>query len=194
MIATHPASPRSVAPPYPGQYVSQWTMRDGRKLVIRPIRPEDEPLLAQFHTTLSLETVYARYSQVLPLGRRAEHDRLAHRCTIDYDDEFALVAIDRDPHGAKLVGVARLSKMPNNNAEFAIVIADSYQHEGLGTRLLNLLVGVAQDKKLDRVIGYINSDNSAMCAVCRRLGFAVDWPTMGPTRIAVLPLRPLKPR
>ncbi len=190
MIAIRSLSPRTYDTPAQRAHRS-WTMRDGRRVVIRPIRSDDEELLAQFHAALSLETVYARYSQVLPLWVRTDHQRLAQRCVFDHDRELVLVAIEESPQ-PKIVAVARLAKMSDQAAEFAVVIADSHQHAGLGTRLLSRLIGFAGNHGLRRVIGYINADNTNMCAICRKLGFEVDWPTSGPTRTAVLTL-PQKP-
>src|SRR5690606_36054300 len=105
---------------------------DGRPLTIRPIRPEDEPLIAQFHTTLSEQTVYGRYLQVLPLDRRTIHERLSRLCFIDYDRQIALVAIDVQQANPCLAGVARLIKLHDTSAaEFALVVADPYQLAGL---------------------------------------------------------------
>ena len=84
--------PKPAIRPYPRQYVSMWTMKDGRDVTIRPIRPEDEPLMAEFHRTLSDRTVYLRYFASLSLGARIAHERLLRICFGDYDREMVLVA------------------------------------------------------------------------------------------------------
>src|SRR5579872_2741545 len=103
--------------PYPTQYVSTCTLRDGTPIRIRPIRPEDEPVLVRFHEKLSEETVYMRYLQNLKLDRRVAHERLTRICFIDYDREMALVAVDHDAlTGAQsIVGVGRLTKVAGAN-------------------------------------------------------------------------------
>ncbi len=168
--------PRSVIRPYPRQYVSHWTAGDGRPLLIRPIRPEDEQLVAQFHTTLSDQTVYSRFSQVLPLSQRTVHERLARVCFIDYDRQMALVAIDEQLlEQPRIAGIARLIKLHSSNAaEFSILISDSYQHCGLGTQLMSRLLDVGRGERLERIVGHISIDNRAMLALCRRLGFTVS--------------------
>ena len=87
--------------PYPTQYVSSWTAKDGMPLVIRPIRPEDEPLLVQFHGTLSDRSVVLRYFHVMTLSTRVAHERLTRICFIDYDREMALVAERQDPQSGQ---------------------------------------------------------------------------------------------
>ena len=99
--------------PYPTQYVSQWTMKDGREVTIRPIRPEDEPLMAEFHSTLSDRTVYLRYFASLTLKTRIAHERLLRICFGDYDREMVLVAEHHPQDGSRprIVGVGRLNKL-----------------------------------------------------------------------------------
>jgi acetyltransferase len=91
--------------PYPLQYVSEWFGRDGTPFTIRPIRPEDEPLMVAFHTRLSRETVYSRYFEQLGLQQRTAHERLTRICFNDYDREIALVAEYRPPAG-ETIGTA----------------------------------------------------------------------------------------
>ncbi len=84
--------PRPAIRPYPTQYVAPWTMANGTPITIRPIRPEDEPLMVHFHEMLSDNSVRLRYFQVLKLSHRVAHEQLTRTCSIDYDREMALVA------------------------------------------------------------------------------------------------------
>ncbi len=93
--------PRPAIRPYPAQYAGEWTMKDGTPVTIRPIRPEDEPLMVKFHETLSERSVYMRYFQPLKLSTRTAHERLTRICFIDYDREMALVAERRHPAGGE---------------------------------------------------------------------------------------------
>ena len=166
--------PGGVIRPYPRQYVSHWTARDGRAFEIRPIRPEDELLVAKFHETLSDQTVYSRFSQVLPLSQRTLHERLARICFIDYDRQIALVAVDDQPAGPRVAGIARLIKLHSGNAaEFAILISDPYQRVGLGTQLMERLLEVGRAERLGRIVGHISVENRAMVSLCQRLGFTI---------------------
>lgn len=164
--------------PYPTQYVGVWTMTDGRSVTIRPIRPEDEPLMVAFHHTLSDRSVYLRYFHLLKLDHRIAHERLARICFIDYDREMALVADSRNPATGEheILGVGRLTKIPGtNDAEFALVVADHMQGRGLGTELLRRLLQVAAQENLGRVTGDILPENLPMQQVCRKLGFRLRY-------------------
>jgi len=166
--------PKLAIRPYPTRYVSEWTMKDGQRVTIRPIRPEDEPLLVKFHETLSDRTVYMRYLHTLPLSQRIAHERLTRICFIDYDREMALVAERRDPETgeAEILGVGRLKKIHGvNEAEFAILVADPFQGKGLGAELTRRLIKVARDEKIERIVGDILPDNFVMLKLCERLGF-----------------------
>nr|WP_277876077.1 bifunctional acetate--CoA ligase family protein/GNAT family N-acetyltransferase [Chroococcidiopsis sp. [FACHB-1243]] len=166
--------PKLAIRPYPQQYVNQWTMRDGTIVTIRPIRPEDEPLMVQFHQTLSEESVYFRYFHLIKLSQRIAHERLTRICFIDYDREMALVAEYHDPQTAtrEILAVGRLSKIHGyNEAEFAMLVGDRHQRQGLGTELLSRLLQVGRDEKLDRITAEILAENRAMQKVCEKLGF-----------------------
>jgi acetyltransferase len=160
--------------PYPLMYAQPWTMADGTSLNIRPIRPEDEPLMIQFHGFLSEESIYFRYFHLMKLSKRIAHDRLVRLCFIDYEREMALVAeyVNPDTNHRELWGVGRLSKLHGvNEAEFSMMIADAYQCRGLGTELLRRMVEIAKDEKLDRVRADILPQNKAMQRVCEKIGF-----------------------
>ena len=166
--------PKPAIRPYPTQYVTPWTMKDGTPVTIRPIRPEDEPLIVQFHQTLSQESVYFRYFNLLKLSRRISHERLTRICFIDYDREIALVADYKNPTTGshEILAIGRLSKLHGiNQAEFAMLVSDSYQCRGLGSELLRRLLQVGRDEHLDRINAEILAENFAMQRVCEKLGF-----------------------
>ena len=158
--------------PYPAQYCGVWEMKEGGQVAIRPIRPEDEPLMVRFHEQLSERSVYFRYFHSMKLDQRVTHERLARICFIDYDREIALVAI----HGDAIVAVGRLVKLPRDAAaapesEFAILISDAFQKRGMGVELLRRLVEIARAEKVRIVSAEILPENRAMQRVCERLGF-----------------------
>jgi acetyltransferase len=170
------ALPRPVIRPYPDQYTTTATLVDGQGFTIRPIRPEDEPLLIQFHRTLSERTVYARYSQYLSLDQRSAHERLSRVCFVDYDREIALVAEREDPAKAErqVIGVARLVRLVNPaDAEMALVVSDAFQSQGVGTLLMEQLIRVCQQERILRMIAYLRTDNRAMKRLCERFGFGL---------------------
>jgi len=160
--------------PYPAAYVRGWTLRDGSAVTIRPIRPEDEPLLVAFHRTLSQESVYLRYFHMMSLSARTAHERLIRICFTDYAREMALVADRRDPASGEhaVLAVARLSRIHGRNqAEFSMLVSDPHQHQGLGTELLRLLLEIGRDEGLERVTAEVLHENRAMQRVCEKLGF-----------------------
>jgi len=168
--------PKPAIRPYPLQYVASWTMRDGNKVTIRPIRPEDEPLIAKLHETLSDRSVYLRYFCSLSLSRRVAHERLLKICFGDYDREMALVAelVDPATKERQIIAVGRLSKLHGKNeAEVAVLVSDNFQNVGLGYELLRRIIEVARDEKLSQVSAEMLTDNLAMQAVMKRLGFRV---------------------
>ncbi len=170
------ALPRPAIRPYPAQYISRWTMKDGSEVVIRPIRPEDEPLMVQFHGTLSDSTVYLRYFHSEKLDSRVAHDRLIRKCFIDYDREMVLVADRTDPQSGRreLLGVGRLTRQWSlADAELGVLVSDRCQGAGLGTELVSRLMEVARDEKLRRIIAHILSENVAMLALVGHLHFQI---------------------
>ena len=176
--------------PYPAQYVSEWTSKSGLRVTIRPIRPEDEPLMVKFHATVSRESVYMRYFQFIQYSQRIAHERLTRLCFIDYDREMALVVEREDPDtGEKgILAIGRLSKLHQSaEAEFAILVSDAHQGHGLGVELLRRLVQIGRDEKLERIIATILGDNVAMQHVSRKIGFKLK--RIGPEYSAEMDLR-----
>ncbi len=160
--------PRAAIRPYPSQYAVPWTAKDGTQLTIRPIRPEDEPAMVDFHETLSEQSVYFRYFHVMKLSHRTSHERLLRICFIDYDREMALVA----ECDGKIVGVGRLTKLRrSNDAEFAVIVSDAFQGRGLGTELMRSILEVARAEKVARVEAGILMDNRSMQRICQKAGF-----------------------
>jgi acetyltransferase len=171
--------PRLSIRPYPRRYVGEWSAPDGTRLTIRPIRPEDEPLMVDFHGTLSEETVYARYFEFLGLSERIAHERLTRICFIDYDREMALVAEHADPVTGQrqIVAVGRLTKAHGaNEAEFAVLIADRWQRRGLGTELLRRLVEVGREEGIGLIWAEMLAGNRGMRRASERVGFELAGP------------------
>jgi acetyltransferase len=183
-------APRPAIRPYPRQYVQPWTLRDGSPVTIRPIRPEDEPLLVAFHRTLSEQSVYLRYFHLMTLSSRTTHERLTRICFTDYDREMALVVDRRDPGSGlhTVLAVGRLSRShASASAEFSLLVSDPYQHQGLGTELLGQLLRIGRDEGLAEVTAEILHENGAMQRVCQKLGFSLhSTPDVVEARISLL--------
>ncbi len=162
--------------PYPSQYVSSAACADGLPFTVRPILPEDEPLMVRFHETLSDRSVYMRYLMPLMLSQRVSHERLSRLCFIDYDREIALVA--EHAHAStgerEIMAVGRISRLRySNDARFTMVVSDVYQCRGIGTALLSRMIDVARQEKIGRLVGVISVENEAMQKLCRKLGFTL---------------------
>ncbi|MEM1238657.1 MAG: bifunctional acetate--CoA ligase family protein/GNAT family N-acetyltransferase [Cyanobacteria bacterium P01_H01_bin.26] len=169
--------PKPAICPYPGQYVRPWVLQNGMKVVIRPIRPEDEPLIVDFHQTLSEESIYFRYFHLIKLQSRVAHERLTRICFIDYDREMALVAdhVDVETGKRSILGVARLSRLHGiNAAEFGMLINDRYQGQGLGTELLGSLLDICRAEGIMRLSATILPENRGMQHLCKKHGFTVQ--------------------
>jgi acetyltransferase len=166
--------PRLAIRPYPTRYVSGWTMPDGTPVIIRPIRPEDEPLMVRFHETLSERSVYFRYFHAMRLTQRIAHERLTRMCFIDYEREMALVVLRKNQESGEqeILGVGRLITVHGaREGEFAILVSDNWHHRGLGIELLKRLVDIGRKEKLTRIFGDILPENRDMLRVCDKLGF-----------------------
>jgi acetyltransferase len=175
------ALPLPAITPYPTRYFSSFAMKDGRRVSVRPIRPEDEPRVVRFHGTLSAESVYLRYASTLKLDQRVAHERLARICFIDYAREMALVGELPPPEGVagppEIIAIGRLSRLPGTrDAEFALLISDAYQGQGLGREMLQRLFDVGRDWGCAKIVAEILADNGAMRRVCKGLGFTFERP------------------
>jgi acetyltransferase len=162
--------PRPAIRPYPSQYVQQDALTDGEAVLIRPIRPDDEPAMAKFHGTLSEHSVFMRYFEFLKYDVRAAHERLARLCFVDYDRHIAFVAV---VDGA-IAGVGRLIRTPNTDeAEAAFVVTDSMQQRGLGTKLLEAVIRFGRDEGMKTVKAVFLTENEPMRKLLTRSGFVM---------------------
>jgi len=137
--------PRPAIRPYPSQYISTWTMKDGSKTVIRPIRAEDEPLIVRFHETLSDRSVYLRYLSPMMLSQRVTHERMARICHNDYDREIALVVEEQAVDGGRqILAMGRLSKQHGEGAEgrVTMLVSDQFQGQGIGAELMRRIIHI----------------------------------------------------
>jgi len=183
--------PRAAVRPYPAQYVSRLALKDGSEAILRPIRPEDEPLMVAFHQSLSESSVRQRFFHMEKLDTRVSHDRLVRKCFIDYDREMALVADRIDPQSGKheILGVGRLTKeAASNDAELGILVADRWQGTGLGTEFVGRLIQFARDEKISRIVAHILSENQAMLRLAQHFQFKLSLDEDSAARLAVLEL------
>jgi acetyltransferase len=174
--------PRLAIRPYPLQYVSEWTAKDGTKIIFRPIRPEDEPLLYKFHESLSDRSVYMRFMHPMLLSERAAHVRLSRICHGDYDREITLIAdkYEVGPGDLRVLAAARISKIHGNNAaRFSLLVSDCCQGMGIGKEIMRRAIEVARQEKLTRLEVLMTPDNQAMRHLCETTGFSFSQTSDG---------------
>jgi acetyltransferase len=159
-----------VISPYPNQYETR-TVHDGiGELFIRPIRPEDAPLLVQLFESLSKQSVYFRFFSPLKM---LPPNMLARFTQIDYDREIALVALWGTEPNEKMLGVARVITDIYNrkNAEFSVVVGDLWQGKGIGAELLKQCLLISKERGIKTVRGVVLPENTQMLALGKKLGF-----------------------
>lgn len=180
-----PASPypHLVISPYPMRYVTPWRLSDGTEVLLRPVRPEDEPLEKEMLTGLSEEALRGRFFQVI---KKITHEMLIRFCNIDYDREMAIVAELREGERKRLIGIGRLIiESDFKKGEFAVVIHDEFQGKGLGYKLVDMIIGIAQEKGLKEIYGIVLTDNTRMLNLCKRLGFHIAHLPDGISRVTL---------
>jgi len=164
MTTSDPAAPET----------ARLCLRDGTPVVVRPIRPDDEAMIASFHAGLSPRSVYQRYFHITTLEQRTSQQRLALTCRVDPAHGAALVAEQPGARGPEILAVGRIRRTePRDSAEMAVVVADHVQGQGLGTAITRALIDVARGLGVRRLYGDMFADNDAMRAVVRRSGFAI---------------------
>jgi len=175
-VAKKGAEPYSnlVIMPYPTKYIVPYTLRDGTQVLLRPIRPEDEPIEAELIKNLSEESKRFRFFYVI---KDITHEMLVRFCNIDYDREMAIIAEYTDNNGRRRnVGVGRLIMDPSRKrGEFAVVVADDFQGKGLGTKLVDMLIQIADEKGLETIYGIVMPENTRMIELCRKMGFDIRY-------------------
>lgn len=158
--------------PYPEHYVRESRLKDGTPVILRPIKPEDEPLWHEMLTSASAESLRFRFRYVL---KDIPHEMATRYCVIDYDREMGIVAEIDDEGERRLIGVGRMVGDPDvETAEYAMFVSDRWQGRGLGTQLTDFLIEIARDWGVKRLVAETTRDNAAMLAVFRKRGFEMQ--------------------
>jgi acetyltransferase len=157
--------------PYPDKFIKQIELREGTKVTLRPIKPEDEPMWLELLASCSKESIYSRFRYFF---HWESHDVAARYCYIDYDREIAIVAEIEEEGKRKLLGVGRLIADPDHEeVEYAVLIADAWQQKELGSLLTDYCLDIAKRWKLRRIVAQTTTDNHRMLSVFERRGFAI---------------------
>jgi acetyltransferase len=158
--------------PYPSHLLHHEQLPDGTNITIRPIRPEDARIEADFVRQLSPESKYFRFMRAL---HELTPEMLVRFTQIDYDLEMALIVTVEQMDEEIEVAVARYATNPDGEScEFAIVVSDQWHHRGLGMRLMQRLMAIARDDGLKTMEGEVMASNHQMLALCTALGFSIQ--------------------
>ncbi len=171
-------------PPYPAELVGDIRTAEGAVLHLRPIRFDDAAALVEFHRGLSARSVYRRFFSPHPTLSDKEVARFTH---VDYVDRLALIALD----GERLVAVARYERQPRSDeAEVAFIVADQYQHQGIGTLLLEHLAEAAWRRGITRFVAETLTENREMLHVFYQVGFPVTTASESGVTTVRFPIEP----
>ncbi len=174
---SHPARPYShlAIRPYPEEWVRQATLEDGTRVLLRPIKPEDEPMWHELLANCSRESLWFRFRYVF---KGSTHDMATRYCYIDYDREIAIVAELEVEGRRQLIGVLRLvSDADHRDAEYAILVVDAWQGKGLGGILTDFGLEICKAWGIRRVVAETSPDNNRMLHVFRTREFTLDYNT-----------------
>jgi len=162
-----------VISPYPKKYETLWKLRDGRTVLLRPIKPEDEPLWLEMFQNFSEESIRYRFFQII---KDTPHEVRVRYCNIDYDREIAIVAELNEEGRRKILGVVRLSIEPNGKAgEIAFIVADPWQGLGLGTKMVDYMIEICKDRGLETIYGIMLPDNHRAISLMKKMGFNIEY-------------------
>ena len=175
--------PHLVIKPYPTRYITSWKLPDGVDVLLRPIRPEDEPMGRELFASLSQESIKMRFFSSV---KEMSHEWLILFCNIDYDRDMAIVAEIEDNGKRKIIGVGRLIRNWDfQSGEFAILVHDRYQGKGLGYKLMETLVGIGRETGLEEIVGEALTGNRKMLKLARKIGFTTQWVPGGITKLTL---------
>ncbi|MAT70150.1 MAG: GNAT family N-acetyltransferase [Planctomycetaceae bacterium] len=167
--------------PYPEEFVRHETLRDGGEVILRPIKPEDEPLWHELLAGCSVETRYKRFGWMF---NQTTHEMATRYCFPDYDRELPIVAEVEERGERHLAGVGRLvADADHTNAEYAILVGDAYQHRGLGSLVTDYCLEICEQWGVHQVFAETTPINARMTRIFRNRGFKVAGDATGDTII-----------
>jgi len=186
VVREHDPHAHLVISPYPKKYETRWKMRNGEEILLRPIKPEDEPLWLEMFRGFSEESIRYRFFQLI---KDTPHEVRVRYCNIDYDREIAIVPeLTRDGK-RRILGVGRLILGPDGKSgELAFIVTDTFQGLGLGTKLVDYVLEIAFEMGVERVYAILLGDNVRALSLMKRMGFELSYSNDG-TVEATLDLR-----
>lgn len=162
-----------VMTPYPKKYETMWKLRDGRTVLLRPIKPEDEPMWLEMFQNFSEESIRYRFFQII---KDTPHETRVRYCNIDYDREIAIVPELTENGRRKILGVVRVGIEPDGKAgEIAFIVADPWQGFGLGTKLVDYAIEICKDMKIETLYAIMLPDNYRAINLMKKMGFIITY-------------------
>jgi acetyltransferase len=164
--------PHLIISKYPSHYQKTITSKDGRKILLRPIKPEDEYLWLDMFKSFSQQSVRFRFFRLI---KEADHAMRVRYCNIDYDREIGIVAEIEEEGQKRFLGVTRIILPPGeqDEAEFALIVTDKWQRRGLGSEFLDFTIEIAKKKGVKRLVGEVLKDNKPMINLCKEKNFDI---------------------
>jgi acetyltransferase len=167
-----PGAARLAIRPYPRELEEELVLDSGERVLLRPIRPEDEPAHHELFRRLSPQDVYFRFFRAM---NDIEHRQLARYTQIDYDREMAFIATTGGASPETLGVVRAVADADNHTAEFAILIRSDRQGIGLGHRLMDKMIRYSRARGLRRLVGETLRENRGMIQLARSFDFTVQF-------------------
>ncbi len=162
-----------VISPYPKKYELLWLLKGGQEVLLRPIKPEDEPMWLEMFQSFSEESIRYRFFQML---KDTPHEVRVRYCNVDYDREIALVAETVENGKRKILGVSRFSIEPDEKSgEMAFIVSDYWQGLGLGTKMVDYTLDIAKEKGIESVYAIMLQDNYRALSLTKKMGFKIDY-------------------
>jgi acetyltransferase len=162
-----------VISPYPKKYETLWKLHDGRTVLLRPIKPEDEPLWLEMFQNFSEESIRYRFFHII---KDTTHEMRIRYCNIDYDREIAIIPELTENGKRKILGVVRVPILPDQKTgEIAVIVADPWQGLGLGSKMVDYMIEICKDKGLETIYGVMLPDNYRAIELFKKMGFTVKY-------------------
>ena len=162
-----------VISPYPKKYETLWKLRDGRTVLLRPIKPEDELLWLEMFQNFSEQSIRYRFFNII---KDTPHEVRVRYCNIDYDREIAIVPELTEDGRRKILGVVRVPIEPDKKTgEIAFIVADPWQGLGLGSKMVDYMIEICKDKGLETIYGVMLPDNYRAIGLVKKMGFTIEY-------------------
>lgn len=172
--------------PYPKEWERHETLRDGVRVFVRPLKPEDAALYPDLFSDIAPQDLRLRFFAPM---RELNPELVSRLVNLDYETAMAFVAIDEDT--GKLLGVVRLHFQDHERGEYAVIVRSRLKGHGLGWLLMQRIIEYAKAEKLKQIHGQVLSENTTMLNMCAELGFHIaDDREAGGVKIVTLDLDP----